>query len=166
MYTFFILLKCDAWYYIWPTHCYFCSMGREEDFAVALEGCVHAEWGLGDWCLLLKLTLLWPSSRWGKWCSHSVCVSHVCLGDPNACKPHRGMASRNCCCWGVRPDITHSAFSSEGSEVLYFSPCDATNSLEWPPYFQMHTVPNKHLFHHDYVIGSLKGRWVSWWLRW
>ena len=25
----------------------------------------------------------------------------------------------------------------------------------------MFTVPNKHLFHHDYVNGSLKGRWAS-----
>ena len=45
--------------------------------------------------------------------------------------------------------------------TIYFSPCDTTNSLEWPPYFQMLTVPNKHLFHHDYVNGSLKGRWAS-----
>ena len=46
---------------------------------------------------------------------------------------------------GVRPDVTHLAFSSEGRYC--FSPCDTTTSLEWPPYFQMFTVPTKHLFH-------------------
>ena len=91
----------------------------------------------------------------------SVCVSHVCLGDPT---PANRMVAWHP--WTAAPGgkaRCHSLgiFKWRQWSTIYFSPCDATNSLEWPPYFQMFTVPNKHLFHHDYVNGSLKGRWAS-----